>query len=105
MPVDIFDAADFPQSYKHNMHKEKLVLAFADNYRRQYIHLYRDRKPLLLYPVNELGLEVRLPPILMFTSRTLSELGKKWASDYLFLLYNYSHFDPKINLKSGRLIR
>ncbi len=31
---------------------------YAENYRRQYIHLYRDRKPLFLCPLNELGVEV-----------------------------------------------
>ena len=55
-----FSETDLPESYRQNSAKEKLVLMYADNYRRQYIHLYRDRKPLLLCPTNELGIEVTL---------------------------------------------
>ena len=51
--------AEFPESYKENSPKEKLVLAYSENFRRQYVHLYRDRKPLFLNPVNECGVEVR----------------------------------------------
>ena len=57
-PSEIFNPADFPESYKENLPKEKLVLAFSENFRRQFVHLYRDRKPLLLNPVNECGVEV-----------------------------------------------
>ena len=55
-----FDPADFPPSYKDNLPKELLVLQYADNFRRQYVHLYRDRKPLFLNPVNECLVEVCL---------------------------------------------
>ncbi|CAI9730778.1 Hypothetical predicted protein [Octopus vulgaris] len=44
---------EFPLSYQQNEDKEKKVLEYADNFRRQYIYLYRDRKPLLLFPKNE----------------------------------------------------
>ena len=57
---EIFDPADFPASYKDNLPKELLVLQYADNFRRQYVHLYRDRKPLFLNPVNECLVEVCL---------------------------------------------
>jgi hypothetical protein len=59
-PLEVFDPSDFPESYKQNTNKEKLVLAYAENFRKQYIHLYREqnRKPLLLNPVNELQVEV-----------------------------------------------
>lgn len=55
-----YDQNEFPDSYKHNSPKEDLVLAYAENFRRQYVHLYRDRKPLFLNPVNECGIEVCL---------------------------------------------
>jgi hypothetical protein len=57
-PAITFDAADFPESYQVNNNKEKLVLAYAENFRRQYVHLFRDRKPLFLNPLNELEIEV-----------------------------------------------
>lgn len=57
-PKETFDPAEFPSSYKENLPNENLVLQFAENFRRQYVHLYRDRKPLLLNPVNECFVEV-----------------------------------------------
>lgn len=54
-----FDHTEFPASYKENLPKENLVLQYAENFRRQYVHLYRDRKPLFLNPVNESGTEVQ----------------------------------------------
>ena len=59
-PSEIFDPSEFPETYKENLPKEKLVLAFAENFRRQYVYLYRDRKPLFLNPINECGIEVRI---------------------------------------------
>lgn len=57
-PDEIFDPAEFPSSYKDNLPKEQIVLQYAENFSRQYAYLYRDRKPLLLNPVNECGVEV-----------------------------------------------
>ena len=58
--MEEFNHYQFPESYKENSHKEKLALAHAENFRRQYVHLYRDRKPLFLNPVNESKVEVRI---------------------------------------------
>ncbi len=55
--LDIVDKEQFPQTYKENTRKEKLVLGYAENFRRQYVHLYRDRKPLFLNPYNECFVE------------------------------------------------
>ena len=38
------DISEFPTSYKENGIKEREILQIAENFRRQYIHLYRDRK-------------------------------------------------------------
>ena len=54
----MFDLTGFPLSYKNNLPKEKLVLQYAENFRLQYVHLYRDRKPLFLNPLNECQVEV-----------------------------------------------
>ena len=58
--MEEFNQYQFPESYRENSHKEKLALAHAENFRRQYVHLYRDRKPLFLNPVNESNVEVRI---------------------------------------------
>ena len=52
------DSKSLSESYKSNSPKEKLVLSFCENFRRQFVHLYRDRKPLFLNPLNECGIEV-----------------------------------------------
>jgi len=53
----MFESFTFPESYRVNSSKEKLALSYAENFRKQFVHLYRDRKPLLLNPLNELQLE------------------------------------------------
>ncbi|XP_048393714.2 dynein regulatory complex subunit 7 [Stegostoma tigrinum] len=47
----------YPKSYQENTPKEDKMLQYAENFRRQYIYLYPDRKPLLLNPLNECRVE------------------------------------------------
>ncbi|XP_048455549.1 dynein regulatory complex subunit 7 isoform X3 [Rhincodon typus] len=47
----------YPKSYQENTPKEDQMLQYAENFRRQYIYLYPDRKPLLLSPLNECRVE------------------------------------------------
>lgn len=51
----------FPKSYYTNSTKERLLLAYAENFRRQYNfhYKYKFRKPLLLQVPNECGLQVQ----------------------------------------------
>jgi hypothetical protein len=49
---------NLPESYTSNNKKEKLLIAYAENFQRQFRQLYGDRKPLLLKPPNEHGVEV-----------------------------------------------
>ncbi|XP_076878346.1 dynein regulatory complex subunit 7 isoform X2 [Brachyhypopomus gauderio] len=51
------DRQKWPASYRENSAQEKLLLAMAENFRRQYSHLYPDRKPLFLCPENECGVQ------------------------------------------------
>lgn len=48
----------FPASYYTNSTKERLLLAYAENFRRQYHFHFQMRKPLLLQVPNECGLQV-----------------------------------------------
>lgn len=48
----------FPKSYYTNSTKERLLLAYAENFRRQYLLHFKLRKPLLLQAPNECGLQV-----------------------------------------------
>jgi len=49
--------AALPTSYSQNGDEELLVLEYIENFRRQFVQLYPDRKELLLCPRNECGLE------------------------------------------------
>ncbi len=48
-----------PKNYRYNTIKEDLVLEMVENFRRQYVNLYVKRDPLLLSPLNEVGIHVR----------------------------------------------
>lgn len=48
---DGFD--DFPRSYYTTSPKERLLLLFAENFRRQYSEVYQRRKPPILAVYNE----------------------------------------------------
>jgi len=54
---DVINTRKLPPSYHNNTKKEKLCLEYAKNFRLQYVHLYNDRQPLMLFPVNECGVE------------------------------------------------
>ncbi|XP_022052450.2 dynein regulatory complex subunit 7 isoform X4 [Acanthochromis polyacanthus] len=63
-----------PDSYKTNSHSEIQLLAIADNFQRQYSHLFPDRKPLLLCPVNECGMKKFVSTTLKPTTMVHHEL-------------------------------
>lgn len=50
--------SDFPRNYYENTDKEKVVLTYAENFRRQFSYKYPDRKPLFLAADNECGMQV-----------------------------------------------
>ncbi|KAJ8968661.1 hypothetical protein NQ314_002184 [Rhamnusium bicolor] len=54
------DRTNFPSSYLKNSDKEKLVLLYAENFRRQFCFKYPNRKPLFLASENECGMQVCL---------------------------------------------
>ena len=94
-----YDPADFPESYKHNTTKEKLVLSYAENFRRQYVHLYRDRKPLFLNPINECSLEKFVCTTIRPTELKYQELydwdgTAEFVADYL----NFTTLEPPYEL-------
>ncbi|CAH3167529.1 unnamed protein product [Porites lobata] len=95
------DYASLPESYKSNTPKEKLVLSFCENFRRQFVHLYRDRKPLFLNPVNEAGTEKFVcttirPTLLPYKEVYDYDCCAQFVSDYL----TFVSLDPPIDLPS-----
>lgn len=56
--VTFEDRTNFPESYLKNSGKERLLLLYAENFRRQFCFKYPDRKPLFLACDNECGMQV-----------------------------------------------
>uniref|UniRef100_A0A8D3AZF0 Coiled-coil domain-containing protein 135 n=1 Tax=Scophthalmus maximus TaxID=52904 RepID=A0A8D3AZF0_SCOMX len=63
-----------PESHRINSADEIRLLAIADNFRCQYSHLFPDRKPLLLCPLNECGVRKFVSTTLRPTSPMYPEL-------------------------------
>lgn len=79
---------EYGEFYKKNSKKEKLILSYADNFRRQYRQLYGDRKALFLTPVNEHGIEKFICTTLKPTKLPYKELydydlAGEFVADYL----------------------
>lgn len=55
---DDFYARSLPNTYRSVSDKEKLLLWYAENFRRQFHAKYVNRKPLLLTCENECGIQV-----------------------------------------------
>ncbi|XP_056595312.1 dynein regulatory complex subunit 7 [Triplophysa dalaica] len=84
------DPSQCPSSYIENSPQEKFMLAMAENFRQQYVLLYPDRKPLLLCPVNECGVQKFVSTTLRCTLLPYPELYSwegcaSFVSDYLSL--------------------
>ncbi|KAK6479943.1 dynein regulatory complex subunit 7 [Huso huso] len=94
--------SEFSSSYTENTPKEKLLLSFAENFRYQYCHLYQDRKPLFLNPMNECGVEKFVsttlrPTLLPYTEMYSWDGCASFVSDYLRMV----PLDPPIDPVSG----
>ncbi|CAG5133748.1 unnamed protein product, partial [Candidula unifasciata] len=101
---ELFDPAEFPFSYKDNLPKEQLTLQFVENFRRQYVHLYQDRKPLFLNPVNECGVEKFVCTTVRPTLLPYKELNT-WdgAAEFVAVYLNFDTLEPPYELPT-RLI-
>ncbi|KAF5904048.1 dynein regulatory complex subunit 7, partial [Clarias magur] len=51
------DQSECPASYRENSAEEMVLLSMAENLNSQYSVMFPDRKPLLLCPVNEFGVQ------------------------------------------------
>lgn len=58
----------WPISYLENSNKERLLLVYTENMRRQFISLYPDRRILVLAAENECGLQVQSKIYLFFNT-------------------------------------
>ncbi|KAK3536052.1 hypothetical protein QTP70_026012 [Hemibagrus guttatus] len=84
------DRSECPASYSENSAEEKLLVSMAENLHAQYSFLYPDRKPLLLCPVNEFGVQKFVSTTLRPTLMPYRELYDwhgcaSFVSDFLTL--------------------
>jgi hypothetical protein len=87
-PVKCPNPDDYPNSYRFNTKKEELVIEFVDNFKRQFQYVYPDRRPLILTPLNECGVEKFVcttirPTTLAFSDIYDWEQCARFVSDYL----------------------
>ncbi|XP_041350936.1 dynein regulatory complex subunit 7-like [Gigantopelta aegis] len=99
VPQETFDPTEFPASYKDNLPKEKLILQYCDNFCRQYVHLYRDRKPLFVNPINECGVEKFICTTLRPTQLPFKELYNwEGAADFVADYLSFEPLEPPYEL-------
>lgn len=101
LPTKDVDNNSFSESYKSNTPKEIQVLSFCENFRRQFVHLFRDRKPLFLSPKNECEIEkfvcTTIHPTLLPYKEVYDYDGcAQFVADYL----SFEPLDPPIDLPS-----
>ena len=92
---------NLPETYKTNTDKENLILSCCENFRRQFVHLYRDRKPLLLCPLNEAGVEKFIcttvrPTLLPYKEIYDYDRCVQFVADYI----TFDVLDPIIDIPS-----
>ncbi|CAN2389309.1 Dynein regulatory complex subunit 7 [Pristimantis euphronides] len=78
----------FPSSYTQNCPKEQVLLDMAENFCRQYKHLYPNRKPLLMSPLNECGVKKLVcstlrPTLLPYPELYHWQQSAQFVSEYL----------------------
>uniref|UniRef100_A0A1B6CEL0 Uncharacterized protein n=1 Tax=Clastoptera arizonana TaxID=38151 RepID=A0A1B6CEL0_9HEMI len=56
--IEIKNLQNYPHSYRINNSKEKMLLLYAENFRRQYQMSFPKKKPLLLAAYNECDTQV-----------------------------------------------
>lgn len=81
----------FPESYYKNSEKEKLTLLYAENFRRQFVHTFPNRKQLILAADNELGVQKFVCNTIRPTTLPYLEL-KNWKSCAQFVA-DHIHYE------------
>ncbi|UJR09242.1 hypothetical protein I4U23_013488 [Adineta vaga] len=90
---------EYPGSYRTNSKKEESILIYAENFRHQYHHIYRHRKPLLLCPFNECGVQKFVCTTIRMTMLPYSDLTDwRLAAEFLADHLNYDLLNPSYEL-------
>ncbi|XP_050298709.1 dynein regulatory complex subunit 7 [Anthonomus grandis grandis] len=86
--VTFEDRSNFPENYLRNTDKEKCLLLYAENFRRQFCHKFPNRKPLFLACDNECGVQKLVCTTLRPTTLPYSEISTwencaKFVADHI----------------------
>eukprot|EP00795_Rhopilema_esculentum_P003398 gene3398-1756_t len=90
------------KSYSSNTTKEETILSYCQNFHRQFVHLYRDRRPVLLSRPNECSVEKFVCTTIRPTELRFKEIYDyhgcaEFVADYL----NFEPLDPPIDLPAA----
>lgn len=72
--------SEFPSTYYTFSAKERLLLIFAENFRRQFIHDFPNRKPLILVVLNECEIQKFVSTTIRPSVFLYPELIDDWQS-------------------------
>ncbi|KAG7224306.1 hypothetical protein INR49_000549 [Caranx melampygus] len=91
----------YPESYRMNSPEEIRLLAMAENFQRQFAHLFPDRKPLLLCPVNECGVKkfvcTTVRPTLTVVSTQFDVLDWKGSASFVANFLSLDLLEPPVD--------
>ncbi|XP_066249552.1 dynein regulatory complex subunit 7 [Euwallacea similis] len=90
--VTFEDRSNFPETYLRNSDKEKLLLLYTENFRRQICFKYPDRKPLFLACDNECGIQKMVCTTIRPTTLPYSQISS-WAESSKFVA-DHVKFEP-----------
>lgn len=77
--------SEFPSTYYTFSAKERLLLIFTENFRRQFVHDCPNRKPLILVVPNECGIQKFVSTTIRPTVFLFPELIDDWQSVARFI--------------------
>ncbi|XP_049829173.1 dynein regulatory complex subunit 7-like [Schistocerca gregaria] len=99
--TNVEERIHYPQSYRQNSDKEKLILWYAENFRRQFNFYYKDRKPLFLAAENECGLQKMVCTSIKVSKVPYPELSTwKGCADFISDHLQYEPLDKPTQLVS-----
>lgn len=84
---------DYPSSYYTFSAKERLLLLFTENFRRQFINFYPDRNRLVLAVPNECGIQKFVSTTVRPTSFLFYEFIDCWDGPARFVA-DFIKFEP-----------
>uniref|UniRef100_A0A182RCK8 Uncharacterized protein n=1 Tax=Anopheles funestus TaxID=62324 RepID=A0A182RCK8_ANOFN len=94
--ADEEETVEYPETYRTLSSKEKLVLLFAENFRRQYREKFPNRQPLVLAPPNECDVQKFVCTTLRPSVLLFPDLIGSWQEIAAFVA-DYIVYEPLVD--------